>query len=169
MEFHCVACNYKAQKRANYIRHLETEKHKRNVCEISNDGSLNLRDFVMVMKTQMESYEEKTKALEEKTKLFEEQTKAIQEENLSLKQRVRVLETSLMNSKKEYNNCDVQNNQFNGSYTNINIEVKPFGDESWKHLTNESVLEIMKDEIMRKVNNNNCVPKLIKKQTHKTV
>lgn len=141
MEFHCVACNYKAQKRANYIRHLETEKHKRNVSKSTmSDEDLDLRNLVMEMKTQIN---------------------IIQEENMSLKNRVQVLESSLMNSKGGYTNCKVNqvnntNNTFNAGSTNINIEVKPFGNESWKHLTNDTVLEIMRGV-------NNCVPELIKK------
>ena len=121
----CTCCNYSTEKHANYIRHLESSKHKRKFESISESMSkTNDNDLLLTMICKME-----------------EKINALSINNKQLKDRVSVLENALENkqpinlSTSASGNVTVNNGVIiNNHHTSVNIQVKDFGNESIEHI-----------------------------------
>ena len=153
---HCELCNYTAKNAFLWNQHLNSKKHiKLNPTTTPiKDGDI-VSLLTKQVKMLMESNIRMTKEIEQ-AKIERENTRKelndINKELLSLRSQLSKNKANTIvegNYIEKYNDNSVNHNT-------VNIQINPFGQETWKNLSDEEVLRIMRGV-------NECVPELVKK------
>lgn len=127
-KFYCKCCDIYTISKKKLDEHFQTNKHKKK--DEESKKKLTISEYVSLIEKDF------TKKFEEHDKKFEEKNYKIQElylENQEMKKRIQRLES-------------ISKSAIINSYNEIEtVELKPFGTEDTKHLTEKHILRMMSE------------------------
>ena len=184
--YFCTACNYSTNIKANYIKHMSTRKHNKNCTHhirnhirtnpcisssllttessagidsseqsvpfVSFDGDARIVALVNEMKSIKEQIGFLVNSNKDKDLVIERQNSRIMALESAVKMHPRSQQNKAVNVSGVNGNVTVDQSTHN----TVNIQITPFGKESWDHLDQETVLKIMKGV-------NECIPELLRR------
>ena len=176
----CRACNYSTNIKANYIKHISTRKHSKNQSKQStgqqpsqpnqpSQSSQLGNDEAPIVALPVSSEDTTILALIKEMKTMKEQigylVSSNKDKDLMIERqnsRINALESAVkMNPTTRQGSVNVSgvNNNVSvdqSTHNTVNIQITPFGKESWDHLDQGSVLKIMKGV-------HECIPELLRR------
>tara|TARA_Y100000389_G_scaffold204516_1_gene257597 strand:+ start:11479 stop:12234 length:756 start_codon:yes stop_codon:yes gene_type:complete len=138
--YQCVICNGSWKRKSQYMKHLGTKKHQKNI------GVLKENDDMVKNDKKFEIYEKMMNHL-----IFEN-SRLVNHLN-TLEKKIKDLEEKVLTVQTFNTQVQVNNNLNVVAY---NISLKAFGNENWNYLSNNVILPLMRQV-------NSAIPEIVKK------